>query len=490
MDHSIESTITTAPARALIYRRSLVRSVCLSLLALGFAFGTSKTSMAQTSDWPAYLQGPEHPSYNQFATAITPANASSLVQNWVFSDRPPTKQGQPGVGFNASPTVYNGVVYIGSLTGQFYALNESTGHVLWHRLLGYTTGKGCSTGQLGISSTAAVATDSVSGKLTIYVGGGNGYLYALDASTGAMLWRRLVVDIGTNQSMGYIWSSPLLANGAVYMGVSAQCSSNVRGGIKSFDMHTGAPLHRYWTTPSGTVGASVWTSPASDQNYVWVGVGNGDLGDSFSMLRLSPELALQTKWTVPDTAGTDYDWGSSPTLFEATLDGVPTQMIGANEKTGTFYALDAIHLENGPVWSRDVGVPGQLQTLGSCLAAAVWDSVHQQLFVGSNKTTIQSVDYAGSLRSLDPATGATLWETGLPAGPVMGSPTLSGGGVLAAGTYGLVSPTTNAVYLLDPSNGNILATIPETSPIFAQPVFADTHLFIATSGGTVFAWSP
>jgi outer membrane protein assembly factor BamB len=172
------------------------------------------------------------------------------------------------------------------------------------------------------------------------------------------------------------------------------------------------------------------------------------------------------------------------------LNGTPTQMVGANEKNGTFYAFDAIQLENGPVWSRQVGVPGPLITLGLCLAAAVWDVTHQQLVVGSNMTTIQSVNFAGSMRSLDPATGAIVWETGLQAGPVMGSATLNGSGVLAAGTYSLSAPTQNAVYLLDASNGNILTTIPETWPVFAQPVFADTHLLIATSGGILSAFSP
>ena len=480
---SLRTSISTSPLR---------RGFLLTPLALAMVFiGTLTTSAAETSDWPAYLQGPQHSSYNQLATAITPANASALVQNWSFTDRPPTQAGQPGVGFNASPTVLGGVIYIGSNTGQFYALNESTGRVLWHRLIGFTKGNSCRTGHLGVSSTATVATDPISGVLTVYVGGGDGFLYALDASTGAMIWRRLVVNIGTVQSEGYIWGSPLVVNGAVYIGVASQCDNPlIRGGIKSFDMHTGAPLHVYWTTPKGTIGASVWTSAASDDNFVWLTVGNGDSGDSFAILRLSTALAFETKWTVPDTAGTDLDWGSSPTLFEATLDGIPTQMVGANQKNGIFYAFNAIQLENGPVWCLQVGVTGQLGTVGTCLAAPVWDSIHQQLFVGSNQTTIQSQTFAGSLRSLDPATGAILWETGLSAGPVMGSPTLSGGGVLAAGTYSLLNPTQNAVYLLDASNGNILTTIPETSPVFAQPVFADTHLFIATSAGILYAFSP
>src|SRR5207245_5779848 len=96
----------------------------------------------------------------------------------------------------------------------------------------------------------------------------------------------------------------------------------------------------YWTSPTGTIGASVWTSAGSDGNFVWITVGNGDSGDSFSIVRLSTALTFQTKWTVPDTFGTDLDWGSSPTLFEAVLNGTSTQMVGANEKNGIFYALD------------------------------------------------------------------------------------------------------------------------------------------------------
>ena len=169
MHQSIQLTITIPSLRTSVNRLPLRRGFLITPLALAIAFiATMTTSAQETSDWPTYLHGPEHSSYNQLATAITPANASSLVQNWSFSDRPPTRTGQPGVGFNASPTVYNGVIYIGSNTGQFYAINESTGGVLWHRLLGYTTGDTCRTGHLGVSSTATVATDPISGKGIFY----------------------------------------------------------------------------------------------------------------------------------------------------------------------------------------------------------------------------------------------------------------------------------------------------------------------------------
>ena len=78
----------------------------------------------------------------------------------------------------------------------------------------------------------------------------------------------------------------------------------------------------------------------------------------------------------------------------------------------------------------------------------------------------------------------------------MGSPTLNGAGVLAAGTYNTSDVTLNAVYLLSAANGDILTSIPETNNIvFAQPVFAGTHLFVATvgpvtSGGKLTAFTP
>src|SRR5436190_23381851 len=75
------------------------------------------TSAALSSDWPGYLFDNGHSSHNSLATAITPANASTLVEDWSFVDPGPTIQGQPGAGFNAGPTVVSGVVYIGSNTG-------------------------------------------------------------------------------------------------------------------------------------------------------------------------------------------------------------------------------------------------------------------------------------------------------------------------------------------------------------------------------------
>src|SRR3954454_5543827 len=192
-------------------KRSLLVTFCAGPLAI---------SQAQTADWPGYLRTIDHTSCNQLATAITPAKANNLSLEWTFIDPPPTIDGQPAPGFNSSPTVSAGVVYIGSNTGEFYAIDENNGAILWQQLLGYTTPSTCRTGK-GVTSTATVAPDPVSGTPMVYVGGGDGYLYALDAATGNIVWRQFVIDVGTTENSGYLYGSPLVFNKTISIGLSS-----------------------------------------------------------------------------------------------------------------------------------------------------------------------------------------------------------------------------------------------------------------------------
>jgi outer membrane protein assembly factor BamB len=69
---------------------------------------------------------------------------------------------------------------------------------------------------------------------------------------------------------------------------------------------------------------------------------------------------------------------------------------------------------------------------------------------------------------LNPATGAPIWQTGLP-GVVLGTPALNGSGVIAVATYD-GSGVTNAGYLIDASTGRILTTLDTgNQKVFGQP---------------------
>jgi outer membrane protein assembly factor BamB len=93
------------------------------------------------------------------------------------------------------------VVYVGSSDGYLYALDASTGSLIW----GYQTGH---------NQTSSPAVSSG----VVYVGSVDyytpvSYVYALDASTGDLIWRYHIS--GTYSD---VYSSPAVAGGVVYVG--------------------------------------------------------------------------------------------------------------------------------------------------------------------------------------------------------------------------------------------------------------------------------
>lgn len=454
----------------------------VAVLILTWAGLAAAPAAAQGSaDWPAFLLDTAHSSYNAAATSIGTGNLGHLQPVWEWT--------QPSGSlrtFNASPTVVDGVVYIGSESGYFYAINEATQQVIWSRNFGVTLGGPC--GTLGITGTAAVVNDPVTG-LTVYVNSPDGQLYALSATTGATLWHATVDTPSTTVQDYYAWGSPLVANGHVYIGISSNCDDPlVQGGVLEFNQDTGAAEGSWATEPSGQIGGSVWSSLALSSlgdGSVFATTGNG-LGTTNppyteSIVRLSGNgLSLQDSWQVPTNQQTgDADFGGSPTIFSADLNGTTTPMVGSCNKNGIYYAFRQSDLHDGPVWEHRMAVPYGTKPNpgGQCDGAAIWDGTNL-IAAGGNATTINGVTYQGSVQSLDPATGSPVWQTGLP-GEVVGSPTEDGSGVVAAQIF--QSNTGNyGVYLLSAATGAILGFISTgTSPVFAQPVFAGSDLLVA-----------
>jgi len=448
-------------------------------------------------DWGQYLHGPQHSSVS-LATAFTPSNAASASQVWHW--QPPSITGKPAPGLEASPTVAAGRVYIGAGSGGFYALNETTGAVAWSRQLDTEPNVTCPA--RGITATAAVKPDPVTGTSTVYVSGAR-YAYALNAATGALIWK---TEIGppssANPDAYYNWSSPTVAGGHIYAGLSSSCDTPlIRGGLVELDQHTGQLVHTWYTVPSGSVGGSIWSSAAASSNGsdVWVSTGNecdptvntcpsgNQIGHSLSIVHLSSSLALLQAWQAPGTAGQgrDWDFGSSPALFGS---GSPPSDVGACNKNGRYYALAANPLGGTPLWADTIGAASHSDN--SCLASSVWNGPAGTLYIGGDPTTIGGTSYGGSVRQVNPATGAYIWQTGLPCA-VMGTPSLDSAGVLAAGTYNCPAGSTPGAYLINAATGAILKTLAVGgSRVFSQPVFAQGTLFVATETQGLYNFVP
>jgi outer membrane protein assembly factor BamB len=460
------------------------------------------------ADWPAYLNGSAHSSYNAGATSITPSNVGSLNPVWRWL--PPNGAGKNKLW--ASPTVVNGVVYIGSWAGWFYAVNEANQTVLWSKFLGIVKGTTCGTGRSGILSTASVTRDQGTGKLAVYVNAPDGHLYALDAATGTVLWTGLVGIPSTTQNDYYAWGSPLVTNGNVYIGVSSQCDNPlVQGGLLRFTQDstsgtTNPPVATFHTLPDSVTcpppqttpgcGGSIWSSPAlANDGSIFVTTGNGpgainNPPYSASMVKLDPTtLSPLASFTIPlIEQSQDSDWGGSPTIFTATINGVSTPMVGGCNKDGHFYGLRQSDLIM--VWDYVMGAPNRPGQAQQCDAAAIWDGTHL-IEAGGSSTTINGTTYPGSVQSLYPATGSVdgtttgkpIWQTGLP-GNIVGSPTEDGAGVVAAQVY-FSATGNNGVYLLSAATGAILGFIPEptdlptpTPNLFGQAVWVGNDLLI------------
>jgi polyvinyl alcohol dehydrogenase (cytochrome) len=445
----------------------------------------SSVSSIGPSDWPGYLHGPYHSSAAASVPAITPARAAGLTTAWTWAA--PAASG-PSNGLTASPTVVGNTVYIGAGTGNFYALNASTGAVRWTRQLdSLSAHQAGSCLRSGIDSTATVAPAPGNGALTVYVAGAR-YLYALDAATGKQRWRTLVGPPGSLNAVGYRnYSSPTVIAGKVLMGLTSNCDQPlVRGGVQAFSQASGALLSTWYSVPAGKVGGSVWSSVASDGTSLYVSTGNPDptgnqVYDGYSIVRLSlATLTEQDRYTVSLPLTADKDFGSSPTLFTGTVGGVSTPMVGACNKNGVYYAWRRSALAAGPVWQRQVGATSHEPDM--CISSAAWDIGPGKLYIAANSTTINGGHVAAAVRQVDPSTGSYGWQTPLPCVPLVSPSLNSSTGLLAISTW--CNSGQSRTYLVSTATGTIIGSYPQPGASFVQPVWAGTQLYY---GGGIFS---
>jgi hypothetical protein len=206
-------------------------------------------ALGSGSDWPGYLHDISGSGFTS-ESLLNPSNAGSLA----------TKAGWPVHLTNAAvcpstndycsrfiasqPIIAtiagNTLVFVGAWNGSEYAICASScnvggtaytsGQIVWATYVGRTSGCGgpLNSAIHGVTSAAAIATVQIAGvtRSVVYVGAGgdiamNGSvipnatsrLVALDSTTGAILWQ---TPLGSAPSY-YLWSSPVYANGSLYI---------------------------------------------------------------------------------------------------------------------------------------------------------------------------------------------------------------------------------------------------------------------------------
>jgi len=151
----------------------------------------------------------------------------------------------------SSPAVSGDRVFVGSADGCVYALDLATGAVRWRY---ETSGVELHSEKFGFDRRTIQSSPAVVGGV-VYVGARDGFIYALDAASGALRWRY-------DHKISWIITSPAVSEGVVYAG-----SSDAHF-VQALDT-TGKELWR-----SETEGI-VWASPAVADGMVYAPDGTG-----------------------------------------------------------------------------------------------------------------------------------------------------------------------------------------------------------------------
>ena len=230
-----------------------------------------------------------------------------------------------------------------------YAYDLRTGHVLWH----FDT-KAEKSG--GIH--ASVAVDAAH-KLA-FISTPETNLYAVDIMTGKQRWH---VQQGDPSLGAFGWSTPLVANGKVYVGLASNNDNPcVRGTVFAFDELTGKPAWTHYTERVGEIGAGVWSSVTAvpEAKLILATTGNPcSSHDSDAEEDAIVALDWNTgktvwKYTALSFDDCDCDFGQGPVAY--TYQG--KHYVTAGNKYGVMYTvkLDAAWHNPKLAWSRRIAL--------------------------------------------------------------------------------------------------------------------------------------
>ena len=325
-----------------------------------------------------------------------------------------------GLTVTSSPSVVDGVVYIGSLDRNLYALDATTGALLWKYDIGERNDY--------VSSSPAVSNG------VVYIGGLKTKIHALDAYTGDLQWK-YKLPIRTTVRSG-VSSSAAVADGVVYIG-------NMDGNLYAFSEENGDLLWSYAIPVSVYDEHIIFSSPAVADGVVYVNTYGGGL----YALDASTGSLL---WNY--SAEGDYGAYSSPAVANGVV------YVGSGYTNKKLYAVDA--LTGDLLWDFTTG--GSVSS-----SPAVANGV---VFFGSNDNTT----YA-----LNASTGDLLWNftTG---GRVISSPAVADG-VVYFGSYD------NTTYALDASTGALIWSYATGGRVTSSPAVANGIVYFGSDDGTVYA---
>ena len=314
----------------------------------------------------------------------------------------------------SSPSVSGGVLYVSAADGYLYALDASTGSLRRKYQTNGPTSIAVSDGVVYGSSYGYVyAYDKESNQIKVYGTLSYGYVHAIDTTTGSLKWEY--------KTDGYI-GPPTISGEIVYIPGYY---------LYALDANTGDLRWEYKTNYN-------YSSIAVSEDTVYV--------SSYYMYALDANTG-SLKWVSQHVSGAT----ASPSVYR--------DIVYVSSHDGYVYALDA---NTGDIkWNYKIG-----STVSS---PAVSGGV---VYVGSSDFNV----YA-----LDARTGSLKWKY-MTDGGVRSSPAISGGVVY-------VGSMDHNLYALDAITGSLKWKYKTSDYVKSSPAISDGVVYV-DSGSTLYAFAP
>ncbi len=368
------------------------------------------------------------------AAGIAVDDVPRLKLKWAFGFPEATQA-------SAQPTIAAGRVFVGSQKGTVYALDTATGCAHWS----FMAAAGVRTAiAFGPMNRAAAERSAV------FFGDTAANVYALDAATGEKLWQVRVDDHPLARVTGtpVLYESrlyvPVSSIEEAAGGRPTYECCRFRGSVVALDAATGAVVWKAFAIPTeprptrktaagvqlwGPAGAAIWSSPTIDvkRGMIYVGTGNAYSEPAAETTNAVLALDLATgkiRWSrqltpndvfvmgckagaanCPETVGPDFDIGTSPILRSISA---RRDILVVGQKSGVAYGLDPDR-EGAIVWQFRAGQGGALGGIEWGMAAD-----DGRVYVPVSDVLLPAQE-AGGLFALRLADGEKVWHAPAPA---------------------------------------------------------------------------
>ncbi len=320
---------------------------------------------APGDDWPT-PGGDADKSHHSPLTDMTPQNVGTLGLAWAAD-----------LGTNrvleATPVVIDGVLYTSGVAGRAYAFDAASGRALWR----FEPPVDMQVNRTVCCDMANRGVAVARGK--VFVSALDGWLYALDAKSGQVVWKS---DAVVDRNRGYSSTgAPEVAGDVVVIG-NGGAEYDVRGYVSAFDVDSGKFRWRFWVVPRDPKlgpqdqpdlehalktwdpdsrwdiggGGAPWDAINYDAETGLVVVGTGN-GGPYHWRKRSPRggdqlylgslVALDVRtgrlrWYYQETPSDSWDFTSTqPMIFtHLNIDGEQRPVIIHAPKNGFMYILD------------------------------------------------------------------------------------------------------------------------------------------------------